>query len=92
MNKFLNGEYTEWTLKDGSANPEIGSHECLLMAFSHYSWVESGREVLVTNLQGVRNNPHDQLLNYYKGHFLADAIASKATSRQATATACALVA
>ena len=83
VKEFLIGEYTEWTLKDGSANPEIGSHECaLLIAFSHYSLVESGREVLVTNLQGVRNNPHDQLRNYHKGHFLADTIAGIESHKQ----------
>lgn len=59
--QFLYGVYTKWLSNNGWVNSEVGLS---LTAFSHWTWVKTGGQVLVCDLQGVRDNP--------KGYWLTD--------------------
>ncbi len=54
---FLYGKYTKWISNNGWINHwKIGGNE-LLLAFAHWTWVKSGGQHLVCDLQGVKGNP-----------------------------------
>ncbi len=50
---YLEGKFTKWTNNNGSIDPDCDD---VLQTFMHYSWVESQGEMMVADLQGVRNN------------------------------------
>lgn len=47
---YIYGQYTKWTSNSGAIEPNAGE---VLPAFSHWTWVESNKEKLVCDLQGV---------------------------------------
>jgi hypothetical protein len=59
---FLEGDYTKWLANNGWVSEDVGVS---LPAFSHWTWVETNGEVLVCDLQGVRDIPS-------KGYWLTD--------------------
>lgn len=58
---YLYGNYTKWLSNNGWVNDNAGLS---LPAFSHWTWVATGGQVLVCDLQGVCDNP--------KGYWLTD--------------------
>ena len=52
--RYFDGEYTKWIGNNGWVNPRKVSD--YLPAFSHWTWVVSGRQELVCDLQGVYGN------------------------------------
>ncbi len=54
---YLYGEYTKWISNNGWINHgKIGGND-LLLAFAHWTWVKSGGQHLVCDLQGVKGDP-----------------------------------
>lgn len=49
---YLPGKYTKWCSNYGHISP--GSE--LMQAFMHWSWVHSKGEIMIADLQGVKNN------------------------------------
>ena len=70
---YLHGEYTKWLSNNGWVNSNIGP-AISLPAFSHWTWVKSGGELLVCDLQGVCYNSNEWLKKFPKGHYIADMI------------------
>ena len=60
---FLHGTYTKWLSNNGWVNPKADGGRSLI-AFAHWTWVKSGQQLLVCDLQGVRDNP--------RGYWLTD--------------------
>ena len=59
---FLYGDYTKWISNNGWHNKEkLGLS---LSAFSHWTWVETRGQLMVTDIQGVRDRP--------RGYWLTD--------------------
>ena len=54
---FLHGEYTKWLSNAGWVNQQEMGEGGSLPAFSHWTWVETNGQLLVCDLQGVKDNP-----------------------------------
>ena len=71
---YLRGKYTKWLSNDGWVNNS--EHGPSLPAFSHWTWVETGGEVLVCDLQGVCDNDGivdvDQVIQNIDKHLPTD--------------------
>lgn len=61
---FIEGKYTKWNSNAGWVNdPEMSACSGSLLAFSHWTWVTTGGELVVCDLQGVRSvNPMEYRL------------------------------
>ncbi len=53
---YLDGEYTKWISNNGWINHQETRGNELLLAFAHWTWVKSGGQHLVCDLQGVKGN------------------------------------
>ncbi len=52
---FLYGEYTNWIYNNGTINQAKVRGNELMLAFAHWTWVKSGEQFLVCDLQGVKD-------------------------------------
>ena len=62
VERFLDGSYTKWLSNAGWVNHEAMGGNDMLPAFSHWTWVETKGELLVSDLQGVKYNQTDYCL------------------------------
>lgn len=60
---FLNGTWTKWLTNNGWVNTKADGGTSMI-AFAHWTWVKSDQQLLVCDLQGVRDNP--------RGYWLTD--------------------
>lgn len=68
---FLEGNFRKWLSNDGWVSDSAGA---TLPAFSHWTWVETDGQILVCDLQGVRDNPRGYwLTDNPRGYWLTEA-------------------
>ena len=51
--EFMEGAYLKYNTNGGWVNPIVSPYSDATQAFSHYTWVKSGKQLIVCDLQGV---------------------------------------
>ena len=51
--QYMEGTYLKYNTNCGWVNPEVSHYSHAAQAFSHYTWVKSGKQLIVCDLQGV---------------------------------------
>ena len=51
--QFMEGEYLKYNTNGGWVNPSVSQYCNTSQAFSHYTWVKSGKQLVVCDIQGV---------------------------------------
>ena len=51
--EFMEGAYLKYNTNSGWVNPIVSQYSDATQAFSHYTWVKSGKQLVVCDLQGV---------------------------------------
>ena len=51
--QFMEGKYLKYNTNGGWINPTVSHYSDTSQAFSHYTWVKSGKQLVVCDLQGV---------------------------------------
>ena len=49
----MEGAYLKYNTNGGWVNPIVSQYSDTTQAFSHYTWVKSGKQLVVCDLQGV---------------------------------------
>ena len=56
VEEFISGTFTKWCNNYGYISPEAEKTDKLMPAFMHWSWLHTGGKVMVSDLQGVRQD------------------------------------
>ena len=51
--QYMEGAYLKYNTNCGWVNPDVSHYSAAAQAFSHYTWVKSGKQLIVCDLQGV---------------------------------------
>ena len=59
---YLTGKYEKFNTNGGWVTPEKSSYTETVQAFSHFSWIKSGKQLLICDLQGVRVESQSRII------------------------------